>query len=350
MRRPAILGLALIGLSLVGLAACGPSADTLVDFRLYVMGTSVDMSLPGRAAREHPDLLGSIEAELRQFESDYYPWADGELARLNAALTAGRAFTASVPMAALLVRAREIAMLSDGAFEPGVGPLVELWGFNDGLAAPPEPLPDADTIAATLAAAGSIRALRIDGRRISAPAGRYLLDLGGIAKGAAVDRVVARLEAAGIDRAIVNAGGDLRVIGEPAERDWRIGIQAPRDEGLLGSVTLGAGEAAFSSGDYERFYEADGRRFHHILDPRTGWPVAHTRAITVIAADGTTADAAATALFVAGPADWQALAATLGVAAALRVDADGRLEMTPAMRDRFQPGSAAPSYIIAAGN
>lgn len=332
MRRRVVTGLAVLVL-----AACGSSDDALVDRTLYAMATSIELRLPNHAVRDQPDLLAAIEAELRQFEQDFYPWTDGELARLNAALTRGEDFAASPAMSLLLARSREIALMSDGAFEPGVGPLIELWGFNDALAEKPAEPPAAAAIAATLGASGSISETLIDGNRISAPAGRYLFDLGGVAKGAVVDRIVERLERAGVERALVNAGGDLRVIGEPAERRWRIGIQAPRDPGLLGSIELKAGEAAFSSGDYERYFEQGDERFHHILDPRTGRPVQHTQAVTVIAGDGTMADAAATALFVAGPGQWRAMAERLGIEAVLRIDGAGQLEMTPAMRDRFQP-------------
>jgi thiamine biosynthesis lipoprotein len=178
----------------------------------------------------------------------------------------------------------------------------------------------------------------------------YRLDLGGIAKGAAVDRIIDRLESLSIRPALVNAGGDLRVVGQPEGRTWRIGIQDPRGDDLLGTIALGSGEAAFSSGDYERYFEADGERLHHILDPKTGRPATHTRGVTVIANDGTTADAAATGLFVAGRDQWQAVAQRLGVEYALRVDADGSIEMTPKMRDRFQAVDDAPSDIIPAGN
>jgi thiamine biosynthesis lipoprotein len=200
-----------------------------------------------------------------------------------------------------------------------------------------------------LAASGSIRDLAFAGTAISAQAGRYTLDLGGIAKGAAVDRIVERLEGLGIAPALVNAGGNLRVIGERADRSWRVGVQAPRGEGLLGTLTLAAGEAIASSGDYERFRESDSasERLHHILDPGTGRPVAHTEAVTVIAKDALTADAGATALFVAGPGAWLEVAERLGIEAALRVDASGRIEMSPAMRERFQPGAEAASAIIA---
>ena len=339
-------GVAVAALSLL-LAACGPSPDALVEHRLLAMATWVDLTLPARATLEHPALIAEIESELAAFGNDYYAWGDGELARLNRALGATGRFEASPAMAALLERAAEVAAASDGAFDPGVGALVELYGFNDATRPPVAP-PDGTALAATLAAFGSIRNLDVDGTALAAPPGRYAFDLGGIAKGAAVDRVVERLTALAIAPALVNAGGDLRVLGSRPDRPWRIGIQDPRGDGLLGTLALGPGEAAFSSGDYERFVDRDGERLHHIIDPRTGTPAAHTRAVTVIAGDGVTADAAATALFVAGPADWRRVAARLGIVLALRVDAAGTLEMTPAMRDRFEPGPGAGAAIIRA--
>jgi thiamine biosynthesis lipoprotein len=302
---------------------------------------------------EHdPDLIREIEAELRVFERDYYAWGDGELAALNRALNESRTFEASAGMAAVLLEAQAIAGMTDSAFDPGVGALVELWGFNsdETVRSPASRPPDDAAIADLLAATGSIRDLAIDGLRIRSKQARYTLDLGGIAKGAAVDRVLARLRAHGVTRALVNAGGDLGVVGEPAERSWRIGIQAPRSDDMLGAIALNDGEAAFTSGDYERFYDVDGQRMHHILDPRTGRPVDHTQAITVVASNGTLADAAATALFVAGPDAWRAMADGLGNDSVLRVDAAGTLEMTAAMRDRFQPNTQVVSDIIAAAD
>jgi thiamine biosynthesis lipoprotein len=367
-RRLALAAAVVIAVALV--AYYGQDDRAFVRHRLFAMATWIDLTLPSATTRHHPELLAEIEAELRSFERDFYPWTDGELARLNAALSAGEAFEASPALAEVLVAAQRAAVASDGAFDPGVGSLVELYGLHD-AAAPPPPLPDDATVAALLASSGSIRDLDIVRGRVTAPslrlttgdrrtvvrAKRYTLDLGAIAKGAAVDRIALRLIALDVAPALVNAGGNLRVIGERPDRPWRIGIQAPRDDGLLGSVELRAGESTSSSGDYERYRELDSDagggdaggntpRLHHILDPRTGRPVAHTRAVTVIAADAETADAASTALFVAGPGDWLAVASRLGITAALRVDAEGRIEMTRAMRDRFQPGASETSAII----
>ena len=328
------------------LASCGRDDPRLIEHRFYAMATWIDLTLPARATRDHPELIAGIEDELRAFERDFYPWTDGELARLNAALSAGEAFDASPALAAVLAAAQRVAAASDGAFDPGVGALVELYGFHD-AAAPPPPRPDDAAIAALLASSGSIRDLVIAGTRIAAPPRSFTLDLGGIAKGAAVDRIAERLVALDIAPALVNAGGNLRVVGDRPVRPWRIGIRSPREEALLGAIELGDGDAVSSSGDYERFREIDGERLHHIIDPRTGRPAAHTAAVTVIAADAELADAASTALFVAGPSAWLEVASRLGVSAALRVDASGRIEMTRAMRDRFQAGTSGDSAIIA---
>lgn len=179
-----------------------------------------------------------------------------------------------------------------------------------------------------------IRHLRIDGTTVSAHVPGLRLDLGGIAKGEAVDRIVALLRRHGVASALVNAGGDVRAIGARGARPWRIGIRDPRGPGVIGVIELADGEAAFSSGDYERHYEHEGQRFHHILDPRTGHPAEGTLAVTVVMPMGVTADAVTTALFVAGDR-WRATAEALGVQAALRVAADGEVETTEAMRARL---------------
>jgi thiamine biosynthesis lipoprotein len=334
--------------ALTVVTACRPATVESGSITLFAMATTVELTLPAAVLSEQPELVAAIEADLLAFGRDYYAWGDGELARVNRELTQRDSVTTTPELAALLLRSQNIARTSGGAFDPGVGLLVELWGFHAATSGARDP-PGASMVASAMRSGIPVTAIAISGNELRRPrAGRVLFDLGGIAKGAAVDRVVARLEAAGIAPALVNAGGDLRVVGERPDRAWRIGIQAPRAAGLLGTIELQAGEAAFTSGDYERFYERDGERLHHIIDPRSGYPATQTQAVTVIAGEGLLADATATALFVAGPGQRRELARALGITAVLRVDASGNVEMTAEMRDRFQPGDAWPSDIIAA--
>jgi thiamine biosynthesis lipoprotein len=332
----------------LALGACAPGPDDRYHTeRIVAMGTLVDVIAEVPDPTLRAELLRDIDTLLREFERDYYAWADGELARLNEGIGRGDAVRVTPALADLLRVAKRYSELSDGAFEPGVGALVELWGFHNGSAAPSGP-PDPAAIAAWLGRDGGVRNLEIapDGTVTRAHGEAFMLDLGGIAKGTALDRIIAQLRAAGVQRALVNTGGQVRVLGSRDGRPWRVGIRAPRAEAVLGVVELQGGESVSTSGDYERYYDHAGKRMHHILDPRTGYPVTHTRAVTVIAADGTLADAASTALFVAGPKEWRDIAQALGVASALRVDASGEIEMTAPMRDRFQSDGDPDSPII----
>ena len=346
MRRSTQLALSLCALLIAG---CADRPAELKQQRIYAMATWVDLSFHEADAASARSIAGEIETVLSAFERDYYAWVPGQLAELNAAMHAGRPALVTAPLAALIVEAKRLSALSDGYFEPGLGALVELWGFHSNVQTSRLP-PSAEEISERLDAGARIASLRIDGLRIESSSPGLTLDLGGIAKGAAVDTVVGLMRERGIEHALVNAGGDLRVIGRSGGRQdarpWRVGIQHPREAGLLGVVELESGEAAFTSGDYERFYEHGGARLHHILDPRTGYPVTHTQAVTVIAADGVTADAAATALFVAGSDRWRQVALALGIDYVLRVDATGELELTAPMRDRLGRAAGADSDIM----
>ena len=336
--------------TLLATACTNPQPD-YVNERFFAMGTWVDLTfLPAEPAGVDA-VLREVEDRLRRDERDFYAWAPGELAALNTAIRNGEPFTASPRLAQFLRDAQQLAVRSGGTFEPGLGPLVELWGFHSGDSPGRSP-PSDDEVSRALRASAGISSLHIEQLEVRGGSRGLSLDLGGIAKGAVVDRTAEILAAAGIRHALINAGGDLRVIGRRRNardsRPWRIGIRHPRNAGLLGVITLDAGEAAFTSGDYERFFDHEGERLHHILDPQTGYPVNHTQAVTVIAADGVTADAAATALFVAGPDRWRDVATALSIQHVLRVDASGEIELTRQMSDRLQEPGSSPLDIMSA--
>ena len=343
MKKAAPIYVTLFGLLIAG---CSSPPPALSQSRIYSMGTWVDLTI--RDAADAEAAISDIETMLASFETDYYAWTPGQLATLNESIARAEASVVSPELAALLHEARELSARSGGLFEPGLGALVELWGFQSPLTDRGTP-PSAAELEAQLADA-RIAALTVEGTSISSSAQGLKLDLGGIAKGAAIDIATTILSGHGVEHALVNAGGDLSVLGRSGgmdnERPWRVGIRHPREDGLLGIVELEAGEATFTSGDYERFFESDGQRLHHLLDPETGRPAEHTQAVTVIADSGTLADAAATAIFVAGPERWRETAEALGIDAALRVDAGGSVEMTAAMLDRMTPVSGGDSDII----
>lgn len=178
-----------------------------------------------------------------------------------------------------------------GSFDPTIGSVSRLWGFWDGAEPPPR-----DSIEQALAAVGLARYLLGErGRGV-------VFDLGGIAKGYAVDLAAQKLRGLGFRSAIINAGGDLSLVGKrPDGRPWRIAIRHPRQRGtFIGYLDLEDVSVA-TSGDYEKYFIFDGRRYHHILDPRTGWPGHASASVTVVASGTCLSDALATGLFVMGP-------------------------------------------------
>jgi len=162
-----------------------------------------------------------------------------------------------------------------------------------------------------------------------------VLNLGAFAKGYSVDKAIEYLQSEGVNHAIVNAGGDLRAIGKKGESPWVIGIRHPREEGVIASIEIQQDESLFTSGDYERFYDYQGKRYHHILNPQTGFPADQVTSVTILHHNAATADAAATALFVAGPAQWRAIAKEMGVTHVMLIDHAGNVHLTEKMKTRL---------------
>ncbi|KAB7624469.1 FAD:protein FMN transferase [Alkalilimnicola sp. S0819] len=359
---------ALLLAAVVLLAGCAEQSETPWRGRILVMGTVVELSLYGLTDDEAQALGQRIEADLQRLHDRLHPWqGNGELRRVNAALRDGQPVAASAGLAALLRHAQTLTRASDGLFDPAIAPLIRLWGFHQETT-PAQPPPPGE-LRAWRARRASLDELRFDptsasdacvenagprtaetqdsrpgaapaeecaGTRLLPPAQGLELDLGAFAKGYAVDRAVEAARRAGARAAIVNAGGDLCTLGRPAKRDWRIGIRHPRESGVLAAVRLQPGECIFTSGDYERYFQHQGRRYHHLLDPRSGEPARGAQSLTVITEQGTLADAAATALFVAGPTQWPRLAARLGIERVLLMDNQGRARLSPAMAERLR--------------
>jgi thiamine biosynthesis lipoprotein len=236
----------------------------------------------------------------------------------------------------MLKDAASLAELGEGLFNPAIGNLVRLWGFHTDSFEPR--LPDARAIEELVRANPRMTDLVIDGSHVTGTNPAVRLDLGGYAKGYALDRAAAYLRSQGVHNALVNIGGNILALGSKGGTPWRVGIQHPRRAGALATLELKDGEAIGTSGDYQRYFELEGRRYCHLIDPRSGRPVEHTRALTVVARGeraGTLSDVASKPLFIAGPRAWPGIGKRLGIDMALRIDADGRVTVTRALNDRL---------------
>ncbi|MFA5940232.1 MAG: FAD:protein FMN transferase [Sinimarinibacterium sp.] len=338
--RRLVFGLALAALFTWLALRPQPGNDPrLVEREFLAMGTIVSVSLylePEQDRTVAETSLHELEVFLHEYEQRWSAWGDGALGRINLALARGEAAAIPAELRPLFARAAQLSTASDGRFDVRLGRLVELWGFHDETKFRSEPPPAAD-IGAAVAALQSAPVLNTEATTYGPAAGIWF-DFGAIAKGDATDLAIERLRAAGYGHAIVNAGGNLRAAGRRGERPWRIGVRHPRPDAqhrVLATLDIDGDEAVITSGDYERYFEFEGRRYHHLLDPHSGYPAAGLQAVTVVAASGAQADAASTALFVAGPQTWRETARRLGVDQAFVVDADGRIEVTATLAQRI---------------
>ncbi len=328
--NPLFLALVLVLL----VSACQQPEKELRE-KLYVFGTIVEITIRDKDEAAARAALRDVAADFRRMHKDWHAWKPGELSTLNAAIAAGKTAKVSDFLLSLLLQAQRYERTSDGLFNAAIGALVADWGFhNDDL--PKGRAPPYAAIRAWVEAKPKVADLVIRDHEVSSSNRGMQLDFGGFAKGEALDRAVLQLKAHGIKNAILNAGGDLNVMGLHSKRPWRAGIRHPKTWGVIATVDLKPGEVLYTSGNYERFLEYEGVRYSHIIDPRTGWPVKHIVSASVIGRNGADADAAATALSVAGPSGWHRIARRMGVKFAMLVDDQGRIYLNPAMKARIQ--------------
>lgn len=328
------------------LAGCARE-EPVYSEQLFTFGTLVEISTYGTPPAEARAAVAAVTGQLNQWHQDWHAWQPGTLTRFNAALQSGQPTPIPATLAPLLQRSQQLAQVSDELFNPAVGKLSALWGFaQDEL--PSGPPPESSAIAALREAQPRMSDITLTPRTAQSRNPAVQLDFGAIAKGYAVDLAVAQLKARGLRNAIVNMGGNLRAYGQHGDRPWRIGIRHPRGQGILASVTIQGDEAVLTSGDYERFYMYQGQRYHHIMDPRRGGPARGLTSVTVIYADATTADAASTALFVAGPEHWPRIARQMGISHVMVVEESGKISLTPAMAQRvhFELKPAPVAHIV----
>jgi len=234
-------------------------------------------------------------------------------------------FTFTPEVSTLLEIAVNIEQQSHGAFSPTLAAVNKLWGFSN--AEPPLTPPSQASIQKVLS--GTKNCLQHQDKQWSRNSINCQLDFGAIAKGYAIDRGIEILKKYGVQDAMINAGGDIRLIGKHGKNDWHIGIRDPRHKDkIIATLSLHGDVSIVTSGDYERYFINHGQRYHHILNPQTGWPSYNSQSVTVIASNATLADAWSTALFVLGKEGMKI--AELPIQA-LIVDSSGQIYHTKVM-------------------
>lgn len=296
------------------------------------MDTSIEITAYGRGARR---AVTAAMEEFRRVDREMSSYAAAsEVSQVNAA--AGRhSVTVSQETFEVIRGALDMARKSGGAFDPTIGPLVETWSIRAGDSGFTLPGPAAIEKSRRLV---DYRCVNLEnaGPRVGLRTRGMALDLGGAAKGYAAGRAAAVLKRLGIRQALVNAGGNIVTVGQhPKRRRWTVGIRDPRNPGgILGTVSV-AGESVVTSGDYERYVIVAGRRYHHIIDPRTGYPAGDLRSVSIVGPDSFEADLLSTAVFVLGLQEGREFLKSFPGVEAMFVDSAGRLHFTPGFASKY---------------
>jgi thiamine biosynthesis lipoprotein len=285
-----------------------------------IMGTRIAVELWHDDAIEAGKAMEAVLDEMRRVDalmSHYKP--ESQLSQINQRAALGPV-RVDAELALLIDRAGKLSELSDGAFDITYASVGYLYDYRA------HKRPTDEQISAGLGAV-SWRHVIVD---LQASTVRYTqpgvrIDLGGIAKGYAVDRAIAILRSLGVEHASVTAGGDTMIMGDRFGRPWVVGIQHPDGPGKVIARIPMVDAAISTSGDYERYFDEDGKRYHHIINPRTGRSVGEVRSVTIIGPDATTTDGLSTSVFVMGPERGIALIERLGDVDAVIVKSDGKV-------------------------
>jgi len=324
---------ALFSLALVSLGLSCTSPPREVSRSEFVLGTACSIRLVGGGSEK---LLDEAFARLKGIEDELSVNKEGsQIDAVNAG--AGKVAVAVGPDALLILRRDlQLSAWSEGAFDPSVGPLVKLWGIGTDHARLPSP---AEIAAAKGLVGWKDIVLDEAAATVFLKRERMGLDLGSTSKGFAADEVAALIRAAGVGKAVIDLGGNVLVVGSrPDGKPWRIGLQDPfsGDRGSYLGIASLVDKTMVTSGVYERFFVKDGKRYHHILDTKTGYPVDKgLMSVTVITPKSFDADGFTTTIFALGRERGMALARDRGVDCII-VDENRRVYLSPGVSTYFE--------------
>lgn len=307
-----------------------------------IMGTAIRVELWAEDKAVGEAAIAAVMAEMHRIDREMSPFKpESELSRINRE-AADRPVPISAEMFDILSRSIEFSKLSGGAFDITFSSVGYMYDYRRHIK------PTDKEIEQALPGI-NYRHILLDARKRTVKFARpgVRIDLGGIGKGYAVDNSIVLLRKRGIAHAIVTAGGDSRVLGDRRGRPWMVGIRDPRRKDNTVAVIPLIDSAISTSGDYERYFEADGVRYHHILNPRTGRSATGVRSVSVIGPDATTTDGLTKPVFILGPEKGLQLIESIPGVDAVIVDADGRMFYSSGLQNRKQetsgPAKSAPT-------
>ncbi|MGZ8982408.1 MAG: FAD:protein FMN transferase [Methylotenera sp.] len=321
--RKAVTSLAFLAILIIGALALNTGfKEPLYHSQSYVFGTLVDISIYGETDERARLLTNHVLQDFQNLHNRLHAWKPisenklSELGQLNEAFQKGNNPIAISPdLANMLVDATALSVKSNGLFNPAIGHLIGAWGFQrDEFSAVTV---DDEKIKALVKAKPSMTDIVINNNMAYSSNPAVKLDLGGYAKGYALDIAAAYLRQQHVKNALINIGGNIIALGQHGDTPWHVGIQHPRMPMALATLDLADGWAIGTSGDYQRYFMLNGKRYCHIIDPRSGYPAQHTQAVTVLVPPqsnaGVLSDVASKPIFIEAPANRSKAAQAFGI-------------------------------------
>ena len=328
------------------LAACS-NKDDVFRQESFVFGTRVEISIQGEPTSKAEAAAAAVLQRFDALHRKLHAWQPSALERLNTAFASGTRAPVDSELAYILQDARDYSLQNGELFNPAIGNLIRLWGFQADQ--PQSVLPDAKAIAAEVKAAPSMRNVHVENGIAWSDNPAVRIDLGGYAKGYALDEAANILKQRGVRNALINIGGNVMALGRHGDRPWKVGIQHPRKPGVVATLELHDGEAIGTSGDYQRYFEASGKRYCHLIDPRNGRPAEGMQSVTILVSGshaGTRSDVLSKPLFIGGANQLTAEAERSNLENVLAIAADGSVLVTPAMQKRLQWSEPAQAFQL----
>lgn len=318
------------------LAAC-EGKEVLYQEQGYVFGTLVEVSVSGETEPRARQAVSEVLHEFQRLHEMLHAWQPSELSDLNATFAKGESAAVSAELVAMLQDAAQLSRQSQGLFNPAIGGLVQLWGFHSDEFKPVQP--DEKLVAQWVAANPLMSDISMNNGRVQSMNKSVQLDLGGYAKGYALDLAAELLRKQGINNALINIGGNVLALGQHGKRAWKVGIQHPRKPGALATLELRDGEAIGTSGDYQRYFMLGNVRYCHLINPRSGYPMQGVQAVTVLTRGehaGVLSDVSSKPLFIAGVRGWRGAATQMNLSEAMLVDGQGVVHLTAELQKRLE--------------
>src|SRR3569832_282902 len=338
---------AVIALAVATLAGCTRAPAPPYQQQLLAFGTLVDITIADTEPSAAQAAGAAAIRILNELHHRWHAWEPGPLTEINAHLAREEAVTLAPDQSEAIREAQRLSQESGALFNPAIGRLIGAWGFHADERPAGVPPPPPARVRELVAQHPTMADLHIDGDQLRSDNRTVQLDFGAYMKGYAVDRADDALRQRGIANAIINAGGELRAIGRRGDRPWHIGIRDPRGPGILAAIDIDGDESVYTSGDYERYFDYAGKRYQHIIDPRSGYPAEGAMSATVIYPGGGVGGGASTALMVAGPQGWREVVRGMQLKYAMLVASDRTVYMTPAMAKRMHfEIDPAPRVVI----